>query len=92
MCDNFDVKVTIKEHLKKGLVFGLKARLPIGIILGFVGYRHEVMPIMQTLSNATRAYIINANGLPAFVFEVKIMTILREADKRGQLENAKRWK
>ena len=44
--DDFDIRVKIKEHLKKCLVFNLQARLPIGIILGFFGFRHEVVPLM----------------------------------------------
>ena len=42
----FDIKVQIREDLKSSLIFGLGARPPIGIILGFVAFRHEVMPLM----------------------------------------------
>ena len=63
----YETNVQNKEVLYKGLIFGLKARLPIGIILGLAGNRREVMPIMQTLSHTTRAYIINANGLTPFI-------------------------
>ena len=45
MVENFEIKVEIKEDLKKVLIFGLHSRLPIGTILGFVGYRHDVMPL-----------------------------------------------
>ena len=57
MAENFDIIVPIRENLKKGLVFDLKARLPIGIILGLTGYRHESLPLMQTLSHSTRAFV-----------------------------------
>ena len=67
MCETLDIKVTIKDELKKSLIFGLRARLPIGVILGFYGYSYEVMRLMQVLSHGTRAYIINENGLPGFV-------------------------
>ena len=60
MCDNFEIRVPIKEELKKGLIFGLNARLPIGVILGYVGYAHDVMPLMQSISHETRAFIVNA--------------------------------
>ena len=63
----FVAKVPIKEELKKSLIFGLESRLPIGIILGFVGYRHTVIALMQTISHGTRAFIINANALPGFI-------------------------
>ena len=61
--DQWDIKVTIKSDLKKTLVFGFRSRLPIGVVLSFVGYRHEVLPVMQVLSHSTRAYICNADGL-----------------------------
>ena len=41
-----NAKVPIKEELKKSLIFGLEARLPIGIILGYVGYRPIVIDLM----------------------------------------------
>ena len=63
----------IKEELKKGLIFGLEARPPIGIVLGFFGYQHQVMKMMQCLSHGTRAYIVNADGLPGFVLELDII-------------------
>ena len=46
MVEKFDVIVQIKDDLRKGLVFGLGARLPIAKVLGFTGYAHEVMPLM----------------------------------------------
>ena len=89
--ENFSIKVPIKHELKKGLVFGLRARLPIAIIIGFIGYRHDVMPMMQKLSHGTRAYICNAKGLPGFVDELHIVEILKLAEEKGQLEHAKNW-
>ena len=91
MVENFSIKVQIREDLKKGLIFGLEARLPIGIILGYLGFRHEVVRLMQTISNATRAYIINADGLRGFLIEMDILKALREADESKQLENVRRW-
>ena len=86
-----EIKVPIQEELKKGLIFGQKARPPIGIILGFVDYSHEVMPLMQTLSQATRAYIVNAGGLSGFLVKYDIMKHLKAAEQVGQLEHAKKW-
>ena len=72
------VKVEIKEDLKHCLIFGLKARLPIAIVLEFVGYREEVWPLLQIISHGTRAYIWNAVGLKGFVVNFEgIMTILK---------------
>ena len=67
MSEYCEMKVPIRDELKKDLIFGIGARLPIGIVLGFCGYRHQVMKMMQGFSHGTRAYIINAGGLPGFV-------------------------
>ena len=70
---NFDIRVSIKDELKKSLVFGLQARPPIGIMLGFFGFSSEVYELMQTLSHGTRAYLLNADGLRGFLiaFDIK---------------------
>ena len=83
-----DIKVLIKEDLKKGLIFGLSFRPPIVIILGFTGYSQEVLPIMQTLSHSTRAYIVNADSLRSFLAAFNIIKHLESADKAGQLKDA----
>ena len=77
MSQPFEIRVTIKDELKKALIFGLEARLPIGIILGFIGYRHQVLPLMQSLTHATRAYIVNAGGLPGFLAAFDAMKLLK---------------
>ena len=85
MSIDFSVDVEIKQELKKKLIFGMNSRLPIALILGYLGYRHEVLPIMQVLSHGTRAYIWNANGLPGFVTELDIIDILWDSEKQGKL-------
>ena len=86
------ISVPIKQELKKNLIFGIEARPPIGLILGFYGFRHQVMKIMQYLSHGTRAYIVNAEGLPGFVLnKFDIISILRKADDSGQLEHTKKF-
>ena len=91
ICKEFEIKVTIKEELKKSLIFGLPARLPAAVILGFLGWRHEVMAIMQNLSHQTRAYICNADALLGFVDQIDILKVLKDADKKGLLSRAKFW-
>ena len=46
---------------------------------------------MQCLSHGTRAYIINADGLPGFVLKFDIARHLKQADEAGQLEHARRY-
>ena len=82
MIQNYDIKLEIKKKLKKELIFGLGARLPIALIIGFMGYRHEVIPLMQTISHSTRAYIINENGLRGFVSDPDIIKVLKKADSK----------
>ena len=67
MSEKFDIKVQIRGSLRKKLIFGLNSRLSIGIILGFVGLRNDVWPIMQAISHATRAYLVNEKGLLGFL-------------------------
>ena len=46
---------------------------------------------MQCLSHGTRAYLINANGLPGFLRKFDIVQHLKEADKAGKLENTRKF-
>ena len=46
MRDTFDVNIRIKEDMKKRLIFNLQARLPIAMMLGYFGYREQVVPLM----------------------------------------------
>ena len=91
MIQNYDIKLEIKTKLKKQLIFGLDARLPIALIIGFMGYRHEVVPLMQTISHSTRAYLVNANGLRGFVDDLDIMKVLKKADSKKQLDRQRKW-
>ena len=91
MNNQHDVKVPIKRELKKQLVFGLKARPPIAIILSFFGCSHEVYELMQTLSHSTRAFIFNAQGLKSFFTELDLSRILQEAYESDQLVKAMKY-
>ena len=91
MSENFDIKVKIREELKSSLIFGLQARPPIAHILAYFGYSYEVMHLMQTLSHATRAFFVNADGLQGFLVQFDLITFLEDAEDKGQLEKAKEW-
>ena len=46
MSERFDIVVPIRENLKKGLIFQLKSRVAIVVILTFYGYKHEVLNLL----------------------------------------------
>ena len=58
MSDKLETLASIRDELRKELIFGIEARPPIALILGFSGYSHQVMPLTQKLQHATRAYVI----------------------------------
>ena len=46
---------------------------------------------MQCLSHGTRAFMVNADGLPGFMLEFDIIQYLKQANAAGKLENAKKF-
>ena len=84
--ESWQIRVRIKQDLMKNLIFGFQSRLPTGIVLGFLGFRHDVIPIMQRLSHGTRAYIYHADGLKGFVDKFDAAHILQEQERRGKLK------
>ena len=46
MRETFDIKIAIREELKAGLIFGLKARLPIALIIAYCGYAQEMIQLL----------------------------------------------
>ena len=91
MSEPFNTEVPIKDELRKNLIFGLEARPPIGIILGLANDRSQVMPLLQKISHGTRAFMVNADGLPGFMLEFDIIQYLKQANAAGKLENAKKF-
>ena len=63
----------------------------MGIILGFSGYRHDVLPLMQVVSHKTRAFIWNEDGQKGFLTKFYIMPVLYETEKAGKLEKLTKW-
>ena len=43
---NINIRVEIRAELKKGLPFALKSRLAIAEFLGYLGYRHDILPLL----------------------------------------------
>ena len=93
MSENFDVIVSIRDELKRELILGLKARPAIALILGFSGYRHQVNPVMKTLSHTTRAYFINADGLSAFVkgFDISMGDVYKKSEDQYSIYIDRFW-
>ena len=85
-----DVRVQIKQELKKNLIFGIQSRPAIGMILSFFGFSHEVFELMQTLSHSTRAFIFNADRLNGFLVRLDICQILHDAYENDELEQAEK--
>jgi hypothetical protein len=85
-----DVKVQIKQELKRNLIFGIQSRPAIGMIFSFFGFSHEVLELMQTLSHSTRAFIFNAERLNGFLVKLDICQILHDAYESGELEQAEK--
>ena len=46
MSEGFDIRVEIRQNLKKDLILGQQSRLSIGLILGFIDYRSKVIPLL----------------------------------------------
>ena len=60
---------------------GIQARGPTAIILSFVSYKHDTIPILQHLSQGSRAYIHNADGLKGFLVEFNLIDFLKKSEK-----------
>ena len=87
----FGTKVAIRQELSKCLPFGsLQAREPVATIFSFVDYRYKVIPLFQTISHKTRAYIFNAGGLKGFLLLPDPQKLLQRADSNSLLEPVKK--
>ena len=90
-----DIIVPVKEELYVWKIFGFKAFEPTARMLGYIGYRHQVIPILQILCHGARTFIVSTDGLPRYIIrnhkKKDIIKVLRDADKKGQLEIAREW-
>ena len=61
---SFDIKVKINYGYASALPFGNQlSRQAQALILGYTGYRHEVIPKLQKISHKSRAFIsLNAKA------------------------------
>ena len=56
----FDIKVPLRADYKKGPTFGILASEPFCYMLGYIGYHHEVVGMLQILSDDSRLFVANA--------------------------------
>ena len=52
----------------------------------YIGFNYEVMQLLQVLSHTTRAFVYNADALKGFMIKVDFVEILRQAHRKGKLE------
>ena len=84
MVERWDINVEIIDAYKKALPFlGLKSRVPVAVVFAFYGYKEEVLPLLQTLSHSTRAYIYNASGLKGFLRGTDIIKMLTMSSNKS---------
>ena len=80
----WDTKVPIEETYLKEVPFdAIDSRGAIATVWTFLGYKHEVIEILQRLSHRTRAYVYNADGLKGFLVVLDIIKILKDAELNG---------
>ena len=70
---------------------GIVAREATALIWTYLGWKHEVCPLMQRLSHSSRAYLINAKGLPGFLVPIDIPKMVTNLHKKGLLVEATKW-
>ena len=71
--------------------FALKSRNGVAITFSFFGDSTEVCDFMRQASHKTRAYIVNAKGLPGFLVKPTIIETLRVAENAGKLDHVTKW-
>ena len=78
-----------QENLKKLPTEKIKSRCAMAFILRFYGRKADVCHLLQRLSHASRAYIVNEKGLPGFLVEFDLIRYLKQARKaQSQAEEA----
>ena len=78
----WDTKVPLNRDYQKVMSLpGIPARGPTAIILSFLSYKHDAIPILQHLSHGSRAYIHNAGGLKGFLIEFNLIDFLKNSEK-----------
>ena len=80
---NYDVKVPIKDEYLSILAFSLKTRRGMAVVLSWFGDCEQIGDFMQNCSHKTRAYYVNANGLPGFVMPFSIAKYLERPEVRA---------
>ena len=73
-----NVSVAIRNELRKSLPVGsLQSRNVMGIVLSYFCYSEGVISLLQKINHSTRAYIMNAKGLPGFLVKEPSLHLLQ---------------
>ena len=73
VCREIKAHLSIKQDKLKSLPFkGLQSRLVTATVLQYTGYKEDVLPMMQKLSESSRAFIYNASGLKGFLIAANV--------------------
>ena len=68
------MKVAIRDDLRKKHPFpALPSLLIAATVLSYVGYDEDVCSMLQQISQASRAYIVEREGLPGFLLRFTII-------------------
>ena len=79
-------KIAIREEFLHCLpITNLQSRLVVAKILSYYGERQVVYKLLQTTSHTTRAYLVNSEGLKAFLIP-GIVEILKSQEINQQVE------
>ena len=70
---------------------GVNAREAMATIWSFVGWKHEIIEILQKLSQRSRAYLYNANGLRGFALEMRVMRVVKKLAAKNLLDEISKW-
>ena len=88
----FDIIVEIRTNFMKCQpIEGLQSRLPVVTIFAYMGFKHEVMPILQQMSHKTRAYAFNADGFKGFLLRLDPIRFFRRSDVKGLMNEVTQY-
>ena len=90
--EKFDARVKLKIKYDKAMPFeGLPAREAMATVWSYVGWKFQVVDILQKLSHQSRAYLYNGHGLSGFLVELNVIPVLKRLESKGKLDEISPW-